>query len=79
MKRLYDGLERPRATSNSPTGALALPDANSLALHGELTSEVGEVLAVVGDEKLLGALTDVSAIAGAVATSNANLDSTLAH
>jgi hypothetical protein len=73
------GAQRVSATSNGLGTGVATPDADGLSAEGELTAEGAEVLCVLGDLNLLGALTGVRTIAGTVAAHDAHLDGTLSH
>lgn len=67
-------------TAGNGLGAgVATPDANGLSAEGELTAERAEVLSVLRDLNLLGALTGVSTIAGTVAAHDTHLDGSLGH
>ena len=55
------------------------PDADGTALEGELTAEAAEVLGVLGNDELLGALTGVGTVAGTTLAHDAHLNGTLGH
>ena len=73
------GAQRVGATTHRLGARVAAPDADSLSAEGELAAEGAEVLGVLRDLKLLGALTGVGTITGAVAAHDAHLDGTLRH
>ncbi|EPY30044.1 large subunit ribosomal protein L37Ae [Strigomonas culicis] len=68
-----------RAASDRLRAALAAPDADRLSAERELAAEGAEVLRVLGDLDLLGALTGVGTITGTVAAHHAHLHRTFGH
>ena len=71
--------QRVGTTGNGLAAGIAAPDADGLSAEGELTAEGAEVLGVLRDLELLGALTGVGTIAGTIAAHDAHLDGTLSH
>ena len=67
------------ATSDGLIAGGTAPDADGTALEGELTAEAAEVLGVLGNDELLGALTGVGTVAGTALAHDAHLDGTLGH
>eukprot|EP01084_Bolivina_argentea_P191062 328211_1 len=57
----------------------ATPDADGLTLESELTAERAEVLGVLGNNKLLGALTGVGTVAGTTLAHDSHLNCALGH
>ena len=67
------------AANDGLTAGVAAPDSDGLTAAGELTAEGAEVLGVLGNFELAGALTGVGTVAGAVASHDAHLSSALGH
>ena len=73
------GVQCVSTTSLDLPAVLASPDANSLPLHGILSAELTEVLAVLTDFHLLNLLTQTSTITGTIFPDNTNLLGSLGH
>ena len=58
---------------------LALPDANSLALHGVLAAEAAEVAGMLADLDLLDLLPQAGSISGAILAHNPDLLCAFGH
>jgi hypothetical protein len=67
------------SSSDSLIARGTTPDANGASLEGELSAEAAEVLRVLGDDQLLGALTGVGTISGTVLPHHAHLHGALGH
>lgn len=66
-------LESVCSASLGLIAALALPDANNCAFHGELAAEAAEVLRVLANFDLLDLLTQAGAVARAVLADDSDL------
>jgi len=73
------GRQRPGPTDLHLVARLALPDANSLTLEGELTAPVAEVLRVLRRLQLLDTLSEIRTISRGVLSYDSNLHGALTH
>jgi hypothetical protein len=73
------GAKGVSTAGNGLLAGVATPDSDGLTLEGELSAEGAEVLALLGDEELLGALTGVGTVTGTVLSHNAHLLGALGH
>lgn len=67
------GVQDEGAASLGLAAVLAVPDADSLALHAELPAEIAQVLGVLASVGLLDLLTQRSTVTGAVLADNPRL------
>jgi hypothetical protein len=73
------GRERVRSSGNSLAAGFAVPDSNTGALHGILSTECAMVSGMLGDFNLSKKLTKRGTISGSILSCDSDLLGTLSH
>eukprot|EP00658_Telonema_sp_P-2_P020061 TRINITY_DN178_c0_g1_i12.p1 TRINITY_DN178_c0_g1~~TRINITY_DN178_c0_g1_i12.p1 ORF type:complete len:185 (+),score=44.27 TRINITY_DN178_c0_g1_i12:77-556(+) len=73
------GAKGVSSAGNGLLARVATPDSDGLTLEGELSAERAEMLALLGDEELLRALTGVSSVTGSILSHHSHLLGALGH